>query len=154
MRGFRGAGADSRELRGDEGVGALEPLPVQADSEPAVLLLLEQLVGAVVPDLDRAGAVLSRGDLSLERRILERMVLDVDGEVLLSGLEGHAFGNRPARERAVSLQTEVVMEAASVVPLDDEDRRLSALLAAERLRRLLGVALALVLGELRLCHAA
>ena len=79
------------ELR-RHGVGALEPLPVQADCEAAVVLLLEQLVGAVVPDLDRAAAVLALRDLSLERRVLERMVLDVDGEVLLPRLEGTPLG--------------------------------------------------------------
>ena len=51
-----------------------------------------QLVRAVVPDLDRAGAVLALRDLALERRVVERVVLDVDGEVLLPGSSGTPFG--------------------------------------------------------------
>jgi hypothetical protein len=127
---------------------------VEANGETAVLLLFEKLVGAVVPDLDAAGAVLALRDLSLEGRVLERVILDVDGQVLLPRLERHALGNGPAGEGAVSLQAEVVVEPARVVPLDDEDRLLPALLPAERLRRLLGVALALVLGELGFRHPA
>src|SRR5207244_6623676 len=77
--------------------GALEPLAVQADGEAAVLLLLQELVGAAVPDLDRAGAVLAFRDLALEARVVERVVLDVNGERPLAGLERHALRHRPAR---------------------------------------------------------
>src|SRR5204863_7591542 len=59
-----------------------------------------------------------------------------------------ALGNGPARERAVALEAEVVVEPPRVVPLDDEDRLLRlAPLTGERLRGLLRVALTLVLGE-------
>src|SRR5207244_6245760 len=101
--------------------------------QPAVLLLLDELVRALVPDLDGARAVVPLRDLALEARVLERMVLDVHGEVLLARLERHALRHRPARERAVALEAEVVVEPPRIVPLDDEDRLLAALLAAERL---------------------
>src|SRR6185503_17726417 len=83
----------ARELRRDERVGAVETLAVQTDREAAVLLLLDELVGALVPDLHRAGAVLPLRDLALEGRVLERMVLDVDRKMLLPGLERRAFGD-------------------------------------------------------------
>src|SRR5205814_9177119 len=55
-----------------------------------------------------------------------------------------------ARERSVSLAPEVVVQSPRVVALDDEDRRLRLPPpAGERLGRLLRVALALVVGELR-----
>src|SRR5439155_6255689 len=105
--------------------------------------------GAAVPDFDRAGAVFALGELPRERRVVEGMVLDVDGEVLLSGLERYTLRHCPARQRTVSLEPEVVVKTPRIVTLDDEDRLLrSALLRAEGLGRLLGVALALVLGEL------
>ena len=132
----------------DERVRALEPLAVQPDGETAVGLLLDELVRARVPDLDRAGAVLALRDLAVEGRVLERVILDVDREVLLAGLERHALRDRPARKRAVSLEAEVVVQPARVVPLDDEDRLFPALAAAERLGRFLRVALLLVLGQL------
>ena len=54
------------------------------------------------------------------------MVLDVNGEMLRARLERDALRDRPAEQDAVALEPEVVMEAARVVPLDDEDRRLAA----------------------------
>ena len=97
------------------------------DGETAVRLLLDQLVGAAVPDLHRSRAVVAGRNLTLEAPVRERVILDVDGEVLRAGLERHALGNGPARERAVPLEPEVVVEPAGVVPLDHEDRRLPAL---------------------------
>src|SRR5262249_12817036 len=136
------------ERRGDRGGGRVEALPPGATGRPAVLLLLEELIGAVVPDLHRPGAVLARRDLALERRIVERVVLDVYRERLLAGLERYALRDRPARERAVPLEPEVVVQPASIVPLDDEDRLLRpATLRVDRLRRLLRIPLAAVLGE-------
>src|SRR5439155_22163888 len=103
-----------------------------------------------VPDLDGSGTVVSLRDLAFEGRVVERMVLDVDGEMLFAGLERNTFGDGPGRERAVSLETEVVVEPPRVVSLDDEDRFLRLPpLRRERLRRLLPIALALVLCELR-----
>ena len=95
---------------------------MQPDGQPAVLLLLDELVRALVPDLDRARPVLALGDLALEGRVLERVVLDVDGQLPLARLQRDALRHRPARERAVALEPEVVVEPPRVVPLDDEDR--------------------------------
>src|SRR5205807_3680361 len=115
----------------------------------AVLLLLDELVRAAVPDLDRAGAVVTLRDVALEGRVVERMVLDVYGQRALSRFERHALGNGPRGERAVSLEAEVVVETPRVVTLDDEDRLLRLPpLARERLRRRLRIALAPVGVEL------
>ena len=121
---------------------------VQADGQAAVLLLLDELVGAAVPDLDGAGAVLAGRDLALEGRRSRAGGPRRGRRALLAGLERNALRDRPARQRAVALEPEVVVEPARVVALDDEDRLFSAPLRAERLRRLLRVALAPVLGEL------
>ena len=124
------------ELRRDERPLAVQPLAVQAHGHAAVRLLLDELVRPPVPDLDRAGAVVARRDLALERRVGERVILDVDGKVLRAGLQGDALGDSPAEENAVALEPEVVVEPAGVVALDDEDRRLAALALPERLGRL------------------
>ena len=94
-------------------------------------------------------AVLAGRDLALERRVRERMVLDVHGEPLLARLERDALRHGPARERAVPLEAEVVVEPPRVVALDDEDRRAvaSAAVRAERLGRRLRVPFAAVLLE-------
>ena len=112
---------------------SLQPLAAEQERQLAVRLLLLELPGAVVPDLDRAGAVLAGGDLAVEARVLERMVLDVDGERLRAALERDALRHGPGRKRAVPLETEVVVEPARVVALHHEDGRV-ARRAAERLR--------------------
>src|SRR5439155_23751101 len=110
-------------------------------------LLLAHVVRPVVPDLDRARAVLPLRDLAVERRVLERVVLDVHRERAAAGLERHALRDGPRRERALLLEPEVVVQPPCVVPLDDEDRLPAALLRAERLGCDLRVALAAVLAE-------
>ena len=133
---------------------SLEPLAVQPHGEAAVPLLLEELVRAAVPDLDGARPVVPLRDLTLEAPVLEWMVLDMDGEVLLARLERDALRHRPRGENAVPLEAEVVVEPPGVVPLHDEDRLLCLTApTAKRLGGLLPVSLALVLREL-LAHEA
>ncbi len=110
------------ELRRHERPEPPKPGAVEPDGQAAVALLLDLLVRAVVPDLDRAGAVLAFRDLALEGRVLERMVLDVHGERTLSDVEGNTLRHGPAREHAVALQPEVVVEPPGVMALNHEDR--------------------------------
>ena len=135
-------------MGGHQCPGPVETLAFETDGQTAVLLLLDELIGAVVPDLDASRTVLTCGDLTLEGRVVEWMVLDMDGEGLLPGLERNALRDRPACEGAVALEPEVVVQSARVVTLDDEDRLLRLFpLFTERLRRLLRIPLPLVLGE-------
>jgi hypothetical protein len=137
------------EVRGDECPRSVQLLAVQSDGQASVRLLLQELVGSGVPDLDRSGAVLALRNLALEAGVVEWMILDVDGEVLLAGLERDALRNGPGRERAVALEPEVVVETPRVVPLDDECGRAPGSPARrERLRRPLRFALASVFVEL------
>ena len=74
---------------------------------PPSLLLLDELVRAAVPDLDRAGAVVALRDLTLEGGVVEGVVLDVDGEDALPGSSGTPFGtaqlaSAPSRSRRKS----------------------------------------------------
>ena len=115
----------------------------------AVGLLLQELVGAVIPDLDRSRAVLAGRDLTGERGVLERVVLDVHGEGAAARLERHPLGHGPRGEGTFPLEPEVVVEPPGVVTLDDEDRVAGAPPAPERLGRLAGISLALVGVELR-----
>ena len=76
--------------------------------------------GAVVPHHHRAAAVLTLGDVALEVGVIERMVLDVDGEAPHLGIEARPLGDRPALEDPADLEPEVVVERAGAVFLDHE----------------------------------
>ena len=103
----------------EQGVAAPEPLAAEGADHLVVAKLL-RLVGAAVPDLHVAGAVLSRRYVPLEVQVLERVVLDVDGEMVALGIGGDPLGHRPRHQRAVALQAQVPVEAARVVLLDHE----------------------------------
>src|SRR5262249_25142620 len=65
--------------------------------------------------------VLALRDRPLERSVLERVVLDVDGEPLLRRIEARPLRHRPALEDAVELESEVVVEPARGVLLHAEE---------------------------------
>ncbi len=67
-----------------------------------------------------------------ERGVFDRMVFDVDGQMLLARLQRDALGNGPAGEGSIPLEAKVVVQSPGVVPLDDEDRVLPALLRRRR----------------------
>src|SRR5258707_6824394 len=75
------------------------------------------------------------------------MIVDEHAVPQPTGIERQACRRRTGRERPASLETEVVVQPAGVVPLDDEDRLLALRLAAERLRRPLRVALPFVVAQ-------
>src|SRR5437764_657771 len=68
----------------EQGVAAPEPLAAEG-ADHLVVAELFRLVGAAVPDLHVAGAVLSRRYVPLELKVLERVVLHVDGEMVALG---------------------------------------------------------------------
>ena len=101
----------------------------------------------MIPDLDRAGAVLPGRNLAFEVGVRERVILDVDGEVSLRRGHGHSLRHRPAREDAVALEPEVVVQPPRSVALDDEAEPRPSTTVSERLGRALRVALAAIVGE-------
>ena len=110
------------------------PAPAELESEElqlhlSTLVLLERILGLegaeppVIPHDDRSGSVVPCRDDSLERAVLQRMVLDVDRQPLLLHARRGPFGHRPTLERSVQLEAEVVMHVARPVLLDDEPGR-------------------------------
>jgi hypothetical protein len=51
------------------------------------------------------------------------MVLHHQRQPFLARVERRAFGDRPTLQDAIEFQPEIVMEAGSLVPLHDEDKR-------------------------------
>ena len=120
---------------------------MQADGEPSVALLLHELIAPAVPDLDGPRTVLPGGNLTLELRVVQRVILDVHGEMAASRRERQPFRHRPAEQHPVPLEPEVVVEAASLMPLNDEAREPARRTSSERLGRRLRIALAPVLAR-------
>ena len=77
---------------------------------------------AAVPQHDRAAAVLALGDRAFEVAVVERVVLDLDRQPLVGGVERRALGHRPGLEHAVVLEAEIVVQAGGGMLLDDEAR--------------------------------
>ena len=75
---------------------------------------------APVPHDHVAAAVLALGDDALEVEVLERVVLDVDGQPAGPGVERRALRHGPADQHAVDLEPEVVVQAPGPVALHDE----------------------------------
>src|SRR5699024_6768932 len=106
------------------------------------LLPLLDLDRARVPDLHRAPAVFSRGDLTGETRVFPRVVLGLHGEPVLFHIQRRLFGYGPRGESPAPLAAEAPVQPARVVALDHEDRLISSwgLTALEWFGGALGVA--------------
>lgn len=93
----------------DQVVSPLQPLPVKGEDDHIVGPLLK-LVQTLVPDLDRARSVLTRGNLALELPVFQRVVGNLDGEVADPGCLRNPLRDRPALEDPVALEPEVVVQ--------------------------------------------
>ena len=126
-------------------------LAVEGDDHLVVAELVA-VVGARVPDLHLAGAVAAGGDLTREVDVAERMVLDVDGEVVALRIVRDALGHRPGDEHAVALESQIPVQAARVVLLHDEAGSTSgAVLAPHGLGRVGESSFGVVLAERAFC---
>ena len=73
---------------------------------------------AAIPQHHSTAAVLAFGDDAFEVAVFERVILDLDGQVLFSDYETGALRYRPTLEDAVEFEPEVVMQRARRVLLD------------------------------------
>ena len=77
------------------------------------------LPGAAIPDHHGAAAVFALRDGALERVVFDGVILDVDGEPLVVGIEARAARDGPALHDAVEFQPQVVVQPGRVMLLDD-----------------------------------
>src|SRR5216684_4719006 len=133
----------------EEHVPALHSLSVQRDHDLAIRPLLG-LVRTAVPDLHGATAVLALWDLTREVDVVQRVVLDVDGEVVLLGVRRDSSGHGPRDKYPILLEPEIPVQASRGMLLHHEPRRLCDLLwhLGAGFRRFLEIPLSFVLGEL------
>ncbi len=92
--------------------------------------IADRLPLAAVPHNDRTAAILALGYRALEIAVVERVVLDMDGEALFARHEARALGHRPAFQNAVQFQPEVVMQPPRVMLLHDKAGALELRLTA------------------------
>ena len=99
-------------------------------------------------------SVLALGNLAREGSVVQGMIFGVNGQVIVLGIEGQSFGQRPRYQDAVALKTKVPVQGSGVVLLNDEGplgRRRSpfdVLLRAHGLGGFLRIALGPILREL------
>ena len=137
--------------------GAVQPFALQDELQLASAQILVHVAQGLprpfVPEHHDAAAVLALRNGTFEVAVVERMVLHMHGQALVSGVVRGAFGDGPAEQRAVPFQPQVVMVAARQMVLHDEAKRACARVAAcgLRARRLPGleeIALLIVCGQL------
>src|SRR4051812_1813783 len=75
---------------------------------------------AAIPDHHGPAAILALRYGTFECVVFDRVVLDVNGQALLSRHQARAFGNRPAFHHAIELEPEVVMQPPRRMLLNDE----------------------------------
>ena len=87
---------------------------------------------ALVEHQHVAGAVVAFRDLALEAGVRQRVVLHFHREPLLACAQRWSLGHRPALQRAIDFEPEVVVARARVVQLDHEDGPMPATPAGPR----------------------
>ena len=136
---------------------ALELVAPQFEQELAVLQsllrILEHDAAPDVPHDHLAAAVLARRNYALELDVLDGVVLDVDGELLVGGIGRDPLWHCPRDEDAPDLQAQVVVQPGRRVQLDDEHADPRRGRPPEGLRRALGRSLLTVLLESPAGHA-
>ena len=115
--------------------GALELVAVEFEIDLAVVVIAVDMPLAAIPDHHGAGAVTFRNH-AFEIAVVERMILDLHRQMLLSRLEARPLGQRPAAQHAILFQPQIVVQPAGVMLVNHETRPrpLPAAFAA-RLRR-------------------
>ena len=110
----------------DEREAAAQLVAVEGQVEIAARDLVERVVAfgqrprSPVPHDDVAAPVLAGRDDSLEVVVVERVILDVDGQSPRRGVEGRALRYGPADEHTAGFEADVVVQLAGPVALDDE----------------------------------
>ncbi|MNC29840.1 hypothetical protein D3C75_781070 [compost metagenome] len=101
---------------------------MQFELEPALGVGLGRILlgnpHASVPDDDITGTVVAFGDATFKGSVIQRMVFDMHRQALDLGVQRRSLGHRPAFERTVELQPEVVMQPGCIVLLDAEEQRM------------------------------
>src|SRR5258707_14478468 len=94
------------------------------DSSLIILLIgrVLRMVCARIPDDTCPCAMVALGDGPFKSSIFKRMILHHDGQAFVPGIQRRTFGDRPALERAIELQSKIVMEPGRRMLLNDKTK--------------------------------
>ena len=110
----------------DQNIWALEAFAFEGEDQ-FLLVAFFQVVCALIPDLDCAGAVLAFGDYALEVDVAYRVILDLNGQSTDAGGLRRAFRYRPTLQYTIHLQPEIPVEVGCMMLLDYESVQASLL---------------------------
>ncbi len=117
-------------MHADQRPDPLQSPAVQAEGQPSLLEPPPGIPlgdpGAFVPELHGSRTVIPLGNDAFEAAVLQRMVLHLDRQPPVPGLETGALGNRPAPQHAVELQPEIVVQRPRGMLLDEESQAFGA----------------------------
>ena len=147
-------------LHPDQGVAAADLVAFEEDLDFAVLdgaghgRRMLRVVGDVavcppVPDDHPSGPILALGNHALEVAVVERVVLDLDGQPAVRGIGGWSPRHRPRLQYAIDFQTQIVVQAGGGVFVNYEDRSFARLGSTARGLRRPGEIPLLVVGSQR-----
>ena len=133
-------------------VGRLAAHPNQGPIAVQFLALEGEFERALaVPEEHGSAAVFALGNDPLELPVIERMVLDMDGQPLLPRIEARSLRHRPALQDAVELEAKIIVQPPRRMLLDDKGEPGAGFLmrrrGARRLRRLAEIPFASVFLE-------
>ena len=132
---------------------ALQPPPEQLELQLPPLDLLPsrkrplRLESAFVPDGDLPRSVVAGGDRAFKLAVFERVILGLDGQPPVCGIERRSLGHRPGRQHALHLEPEVVVQPPGVVFLHHEAISTAFLSLSAGFRRRMELPLPAVLVE-------
>src|SRR5258705_9337509 len=79
-----------------------------------------RLEGSVIPNHDRAAAVLALGDCAFEMDVRDGVVFNLHRQPLFAFEEGNSFGHGPGFQRAADFEPEVIMQPGGGMLLNYE----------------------------------
>ena len=116
---FYGSCMDEQKIEA-EGIQPLEPELQRTLAVGLGRIGVFRGPAAAVPQQHGAAAILALGDHPFEPAVIHGVVLDMNGEPLLAGIEAGTLRHRPALQDAIEFEAEIVMQAARGVLLYDK----------------------------------
>src|SRR5882724_5972903 len=105
------------------------------------------MIRALIPNHHSPRSIISFGNHSLECPVIQRMILDHDGESLVFRVQRWTLGDCPAFQGSIEFKSKIVMQMRSSMQLNDKPQGALVANSTLRLRRLVKLSLLLIFLE-------